>query len=109
MTICRFCRAPLSETFADLGLMPLSNAYVRPDCLLEPESFYPLVAEVCEQCWLVQVPSVVTPEHLFGDYAYFSSYSDAWLAHARAYSVAISERLGLGPASQVVEIASNDG
>jgi SAM-dependent methyltransferase len=109
MTICRFCSAPLSETFADLGVVPLCNAYVHPDRLLEPEPFYPLVAEVCGKCWLVQVPSVVTPDHLFSDYAYFSSYSDAWLDHARAYSVAISERLGLGAGSQVIEIASNDG
>ena len=109
MTICRFCGAPLSETFADLGLMPLSNAYVHPARLLEPEPFYPLVAEVCGMCWLVQVPSVVTPEHLFGDYAYFSSYSDAWLDHARLYSSVMTDRLGLGSDSQVIEIASNDG
>jgi SAM-dependent methyltransferase len=109
MTTCRFCSAPLSQIFADLGVLPLSNAYVHSDRLLEPEPFYPLVARVCGACWLVQVPSVVTPEHLFGDYVYFSSYSDAWLDHARAYSTAISERLGLGARSQVIEIASNDG
>lgn len=109
MTICRFCGAPLSETFADLGVVPLSNAYVRPDRLLEPEPFYPLVAQVCGRCLLVQVPSVVTPEHIFSDYVYLSSYSDDWLAHARTYATGITARLGLGSHSQVVEIASNDG
>ena len=109
MNLCRFCSAPLSEVLADLGVMPLSNAYVHPHRLREPEPFYPLVAEVCGQCFLVQVPPVETPEHIFGNYAYFSSYSDAWLAHARGYSVMIRERLSLGPQSQVVEIASNDG
>lgn len=106
---CRFCSEPLSETFADLGVLPLSNAYVHPDRLLAPESFYPLRAQVCGSCFLVQVPSVQTPEHIFGDYAYFSSYSDSWLTHAREYSIMIRERLALGPHSQVVEIASNDG
>jgi len=109
MTSCRFCGAQLSETFADLGVVPLSNAYVHPDRLLEPEPFYPLVAQVCGRCLLVQVPSVVSPGHIFSDYAYFSSYSDEWLAHSRAYAHAIIERLGLTPRSQVVEIASNDG
>jgi SAM-dependent methyltransferase len=92
-----------------LGVQPLSNAYLRPDQLLDPEPFYPLVAHVCGRCFLVQVPSVVTPERLFGDYVYFSSVSHAWLAHAHAYSEAIRKRLDLGPRSQVVEIASNDG
>lgn len=109
MNLCRFCSAPLSEVFADLGVLPLSNAYVHPDRLLDPEPFYPLVASVCSRCFLVQVPAIATPEHLFSDYAYFSSYSDAWLAHARDYAIAIQRRLGLGPHSQVVELASNDG
>jgi SAM-dependent methyltransferase len=109
MTNCRFCSAPLSEVFADLGMMPLSNDYIAADRLHEPELFYPLKAEVCGRCWLVQVPALVTPDRLFSDYAYFSSYSDAWLDHARAYSIAIGEQLGLGPDSQVIEIASNDG
>jgi SAM-dependent methyltransferase len=106
---CRFCGEPLSEVFADLGVLPLSNAYVHPDRLLEPELFYPLVASVCTRCWLVQVPAVETPDHIFSHYAYFSSYSEAWLAHAREYCRAISARLALGPESQVIEIASNDG
>ncbi|HEX6087200.1 MAG TPA: class I SAM-dependent methyltransferase [Thermoanaerobaculia bacterium] len=109
MIPCRFCGATLSEVFADLGVQPLSNAYLHPDQLLEAEPFYPLVAQVCGRCFLVQVPSLVTPEHLFSDYAYFSSYSDSWLAHARDYARAITARLGLGARSQVVEIASNDG
>jgi SAM-dependent methyltransferase len=90
-------------------VQPLSNGYLHPGQLLEAESFYPLLAQVCGRCFLVQVPAVVTPEHLFSDYVYFSSVSDAWLAHARAYCQAIRERLELGPRSQVVEIASNDG
>ena len=109
MTTCRFCSAPLSEIVADLGVLPLANAYVHPDRLLEPEPFYPLVAYVCGLCFLVQIAAVETPEHLFSDYAYFSSYADTSLAHARAYAMAIRERLGLGAQSQVIEIASNDG
>jgi len=109
MMTCRFCNAPLSEIVADLGVLPLSNAYVHPHRLQEPELFYPLVARVCGQCFLVQVPSVETPEHIFGNYAYFSSYSESWLDHARAYFRTIRERLGLGSQSKVVEIASNDG
>jgi SAM-dependent methyltransferase len=109
VTTCRFCRAPLSEIVADLGVLPLSNAYVHPDRLLEPELFYPLVAYVCASCFLVQVPAVETPEHHFSEYVYFSSFSDEWLAHARKYAAYIRERLALGAASQVVEIASNDG
>src|SRR5262245_7863641 len=109
MTGCRFCHTQLTEVFIDLGVVPLSNAYVHPARLHEPELFYPLTAHVCQACWLVQVPSVETPEHIFSEYAYFSSYSDAWLAHARAYCATICDRLALGPTSQVVEIASNDG
>jgi SAM-dependent methyltransferase len=109
VTQCRFCSAPLSEIVADLGVLPLSNAYVHPDRLLEPELFYPLVAYVCGRCFLVQVAAVETPEHHFSDYVYFSSYSNEWLAHARDYSIVIRERLGLGAQSQVIEIASNDG
>jgi hypothetical protein len=88
--------------------MPLSNAFVRPD-RDEPESFYPLVAYVCSSCYLVQVPQVVAPEDLFGDYAYFSSYADASLESARSYAEGIRVRLGLDSGSQVVEVGSNDG
>jgi SAM-dependent methyltransferase len=103
---CRFCGAPLAERVADLGLSPLSNEYVNRG---EPEARFPLVAFVCERCFLVQVPTVAPVERIFGDYAYLSSYSDSWLAHARAYATAIVERLGLGPSSRVVEVGSNDG
>jgi SAM-dependent methyltransferase len=109
VTTCRFCSAPLSEIVADLGVLPLSNAYVHPERMLEPELFYPLAAYVCGRCFLVQVAAVETPAHLFSDYAYFSSYSDEWLDHARKYAIAIGERLGLNAKSQVIEIASNDG
>jgi SAM-dependent methyltransferase len=90
-------------------MLPLSNAFVHPDRLLEPEPFYPLVAYVCTHCFLVQVAAAETPEHIFGDYRYFSSYSDSWLASARAYCAAMQQRLALGAHSQVIEIASNDG
>ncbi|HEX2123211.1 MAG TPA: class I SAM-dependent methyltransferase [Thermoanaerobaculia bacterium] len=106
---CRFCDTPLVQQFADLGMSPLSNAYLRPEQLDQMERFYPLTAYVCEQCFLVQLPAVETPENIFSDYAYFSSYSESWLAHARAYCEAMTQRLGLGASSQVVEIASNDG
>jgi predicted TPR repeat methyltransferase len=103
---CRFCAAPLTERLADLGLTPLSNDYVKPG---EPETLLPLVAFVCERCFLVQVPAVVPAERIFGEYAYLSSYSDSWLEHVGAYCAAMAERLNLGPASQVVEVGSNDG
>jgi SAM-dependent methyltransferase len=103
---CRFCGAPLVERFADLGRSPLSNAYVSPG---EPEVLFPLVAFVCDRCLLVQVPAVVPPDQIFGDYAYMSSYSDSWLEHVSAYCTTMADRLGLGPASRVVEVGSNDG
>jgi len=106
---CNFCRAPLTEVFADLGMSPLSNAFLRADQLSQPEAFYPLTAYVCTQCWLVQVPQVQTPEQIFTDYAYFSSYSESWLAHAREYCRMMQERLRLDTGSRVIEIASNDG
>jgi SAM-dependent methyltransferase len=106
---CRFCDAVLRHSFADLGMSPLANAYVAPNRLQQPERFYPLHAYVCERCFLVQLPTAVTPDEIFSDYAYFSSYSDSWLEHARRFVDEISERLELGPANQVVELASNDG
>lgn len=106
---CRFCSEPLSCQFADLGVSPLSNAYLRGDQVDRMEPFYPLTAYVCERCFLVQLPAVETPENLFSDYAYFSSYSETWLEHARRYCAAMKERLSLGAESQVIEIASNDG
>jgi len=106
---CRFCDAPLSQSFADLGMSPLANSYVRHDQDLQMEPFYPLQAYVCASCFLVQLPAMQTSEHIFSDYAYFSSYSDSWLAHAKAYTEKMRERFGLNKGSQVIEIASNDG
>ncbi len=106
---CRSCGAPLRVTFCDLGLSPLSNAFVRPENLARGESFHPLHAFVCDACLLVQLEEFESPERIFSDYVYFSSYSDSWLAHSRAYAEDVSASLGLGAESLVVEVASNDG
>lgn len=106
---CRFCQTPLRHVFVDLGMSPLSNAYRSADQLLEMEPFFPLKAFVCDQCWLVQLPEFQAPERIFSDYAYFSSMSDSWLAHCRAYAEAMIRRFGFGPQSRVIEVASNDG
>jgi hypothetical protein len=106
---CRSCSAPLDHVFVDLGSSPLANAYLSEAQLAEPEPFYPLRVYVCEGCFLVQLPPVLSPTEMFEDYAYFSSYSESWLRHARTYVDRMIERFGLGSASKVVEIASNDG
>ena len=106
---CRNCAAPLREVFAHLGRMPLANSYLTASALGAPEPTYPLVARFCTACLLVQVDDVVPPGTIFRDYAYFSSYSTTWVEHARRYAGAMLYRLGLGPTSKVVEIASNDG
>ena len=106
---CRFCAAPLTETFADLGMSPLSNAFIAPDRAGQGEWFYPLRAYVCSACRLVQLEEFATPEGIFSDYPYFSSFSESWLQHAGDYVAMMVERFALGPASLVVEIASNDG
>ena len=106
---CRFCNAALSHVFADLGMSPLSNAFLRADQLDRMEPFYPLTVYVCGECFLVQLPAVQTPENIFSDYAYFSSFSDTWLEHARQYCEAMTERFGISQSSRVVELASNDG
>lgn len=106
---CRFCAASLKHTFIDLGMSPLSNAYISPERGNQMEPFYPLHAFVCDACFLVQLEEFETPEHIFGDYAYFSSYSDQWLNHARAYAQDMVNRWKLGDQSRVVEVASNDG
>jgi SAM-dependent methyltransferase len=106
---CRSCGAILRYTFADLGMSPLANSYLTTEQLNEIEPSYPLHAYVCAECFLVQLEAVATPEEIFSDYAYFSSYSDSWLEHARVYSDAVVERFGLTDNSWVVEIASNDG
>jgi 2-polyprenyl-3-methyl-5-hydroxy-6-metoxy-1,4-benzoquinol methylase len=90
-------------------MSPLANSYVSPDKANAMEPFYPLHAYVCTQCWLVQLQMYETGEHIFSDYAYFSSFSDSWLAHAKAYTEKMRSRFGLGAGSQVIEIASNDG
>ncbi len=106
---CRLCGAPLEHTFVDLGMSPPCEAYVTSDRLDEGEMFFPLHVRVCDQCLLVQLPAYVPPENIFSDYAYFSSFSDSWVAHAEAFVGQAVERLGLGPDSFVVEVASNDG
>jgi SAM-dependent methyltransferase len=106
---CRFCAAPLRHTFVDLGMSPLCESYVPLERLASMEPFYPLHARVCERCLLVQLEEFVAPERIFTEYAYFSSYSDSWVAHARDYVDMAIERFGLGPDSLVVELASNDG
>jgi SAM-dependent methyltransferase len=108
-TSCRFCGAPVETVFADLGSSPLANSYLPPERANSMEPFYPLRALVCEKCFLVQLEQFETPERIFSDYAYFSSYSTSWLEHSRRYAAQMSERLGLDDRSHVVEIASNDG
>jgi C-methyltransferase-like protein/putative zinc binding protein/methyltransferase family protein len=106
---CRLCGAPLTRTFVDLGMSPLCESYVSGDHLDEAESFYPLHVRLCESCLLVQLPAYVPGEDIFSDYAYFSSYSDSWVAHARRYADLMTDRLGLTSDSLVTEVASNDG
>lgn len=107
---CRFCATPLTHTFVDLGSTPLANSYLLPgNVALRGERSFPLHARVCPECLLVQVDDSVPPGEIFSDYAYFSSYSDSWVAHAKRYAEAMRERFSLGPHSRVVEIASNDG
>jgi SAM-dependent methyltransferase len=107
---CRHCGWPLQETVIDLGHQPPSNAYLRPEQLSQPEITYPLELFVCTNCWLVQLPAHATADELFTpDYAYFSSTSSSWCSHAERFVEAAVERLGLGPQSLVVELASNDG
>ncbi|XXJ15040.1 methyltransferase domain-containing protein (plasmid) [Tundrisphaera lichenicola] len=106
---CRFCGTPLHHTLVDLGMSPLCESYVSQDRLNEMEPFYPLRVHVCGECFLVQLEAYVTAEHIFGDYAYFSSYSDSWVEHARVYAGRMIERFGLDRRHRVVEVASNDG
>lgn len=106
---CRLCAAELPPPFLDLGMSPLSNALIEPGRQAASESLYPLRVFHCERCGLVQVPDVESPDRIFREYAYFSSYSTTWLEHVARYADAMTARLGLGPGSLVVEIASNDG
>lgn len=106
---CRFCGHEMENSFVDLGMSPLCQTHIRPDQLTEMEPFFPLHAYVCSNCYLVQLQEFVAPQDIFGEYAYFSSYSDSWVAHAKRYAEAMVSRFGLGKASKVIEIASNDG
>jgi 2-polyprenyl-3-methyl-5-hydroxy-6-metoxy-1,4-benzoquinol methylase len=107
---CRFCANPLQQTFADLGMSPISNAFIKPELANQSEQFYPLHAYVCDRCLLVQLEEFEHPSQIFNEeYAYFSSYSSSWLAHSQQYVTAMVDRWQLTAHSQVVEIASNDG
>jgi SAM-dependent methyltransferase len=106
---CRFCSAPLQQTFADLGLSPLANSLLSEEDLAREEPRYPLHAYVCGECLLVQLGEFATPQDIFEDYVYFSSFSDTWVEHARRYVEQMIERFGFDGSSRVVEIASNDG
>jgi SAM-dependent methyltransferase len=107
---CRHCGTALALDLIDLGAAPPSNAYLDANALSKPERTYPLRVKVCTNCWLVQTEDYAGAAELFdADYAYFSSYSDTWLAHARAYVTEVVERFNLGPRSLVAEVAANDG
>jgi len=106
---CRFCGADLQITFLDLGVLPIANTYLDPSQLNQMEPFYPLRVYICEHCFLVQLEEFASPDRIFSDYAYFSSYSDTWLQHAKAYADMAVGRFGLNEQSQVIEVASNDG
>ncbi|MFO0777663.1 MAG: methyltransferase domain-containing protein, partial [Nitrospira sp.] len=108
-SVCRSCGAGLEHTFIDLGMSPLANSYIKPGQTNRMEPFYPLHVYVCEKCLLVQLEQFSTPQDIFSDYAYFSSFSDSWLAHARTYVDMIVDRFRFDRNSRVVEIASNDG
>jgi SAM-dependent methyltransferase len=106
---CRFCGNLLRYTFVDLGMLPLANSYLTEVQLNRMEPFLPLHVYVCDGCFLVQLEELASPEQIFSDYAYFASYSETWLQHARVFVELALERFGLGANHQVVEIASNDG
>jgi SAM-dependent methyltransferase len=106
---CRFCGFGLRHIFVDLGMLPLCESYISEDQLNQMEPFYPLHPYVCERCFLVQLEVYVTPKEIFSEYAYFSSYSDSWVQHAKQYVEMITKRFGLNDRSFVIELASNDG
>jgi SAM-dependent methyltransferase len=107
--VCRFCGATLRRTFVDLGMSPLCESYPSAADLNRGEVYYPLHVYVCEKCFLVQLEQYESPENIFSDYAYFSSYSDSWLKHAENYCNKMAPRFGLNAKSLVIEVASNDG
>lgn len=106
---CRLCGAKLKHTFVDLGMSPLCESFLPAHEIDAMEPFFPLHTLVCDECFLVQLKEYVSPEHIFREYAYFSSYSTSWVAHAKAYCEMITQRLSLGAESLAVELASNDG
>ena len=107
---CRHCGKPLTHTFLDLGFAPPSNAYLTQADLSKPEKYYPLKIKVCDQCWLVQTEDYAQADEFFSpEYAYFSSTSLGWLAHAKRYAEKMTQELGLNAQSLVIEVASNDG
>jgi SAM-dependent methyltransferase len=106
---CRFCGATLVDTFVDLGMSPLCQTHIEPHQLNHMEPFYPLHTWVCGKCFLVQLEEYVAPGDIFSEYAYFSSYADSWVEHARKYTQLMRERFAIGAGSLVMEIASNDG
>lgn len=107
---CRFCKHTLTHVFIDLVNSPASNSYLNADALNEPEAYYPLKVFICDKCFLVQVDEYQKSDALFNnEYAYFSSYSTTWLAHAKKYTESMIARFGFGEGSKVIEIASNDG
>jgi len=106
---CRFCSAPLRDTFVDLGMSPLCESFLTNDQLNQMEPFYPLHVRVCRSCFLVQLEAYVSGEEIFTEYAYFSSFSDSWVEHARRYTDLAIDTLGLTSSSFVAELASNDG
>ena len=106
---CLFCGTELRHTFADLGMSPLANSFLTAEQSQQQEAFYPLHARVCHECFLVQLEVFESPENIFSDYAYFSSYSQTWLDHASEYVDQVTERFNLDENSLVVEVASNDG
>ena len=109
MPSCRFCSSPLKHTFVNLGMSPLCESVLPADKLNQMEPFFPLHAYVCDSCFLVQLEEYVSPAEIFTEYAYYSSYSDTWLKHAKSYTDLMTDQFKLGKHSQVIEVASNDG
>jgi len=106
---CRFCGEPLRFTLVDLGMSPLCESFLSLDQVNQMEPFYPLHVYVCDKCYLAQLEEYVSPEHIFTEYAYFSSFAVTWLQHAEKYTNLMIERFKLDEKSFVVEVASNDG
>jgi 2-polyprenyl-3-methyl-5-hydroxy-6-metoxy-1,4-benzoquinol methylase len=106
---CRFCKTPLTHVLCNLGMSPLSNSYVKFENVHLGEKFYPLKVWVCDECLLAQLESFESPDAIFSDYLYFSSFSTSWVEHAKRYCDMMTERFGYNESSQIIEIASNDG